>query len=138
MKFSKATNYALHSLVHLAMHTSEEAIKVEDLADRQNLSATYLSKILTKLVKGSLIESTPGAKGGYRLIRSPEDCSFLDVIYAIEGYESMLKCTMKHETAGNNECLIERAMKEVEDHMKEDLHSKTIADIVKQARERQV
>lgn len=137
MKLSKATNYALHSLVHLAAHASEEAIKVEELAERQKLSPTYLSKILTKLVKADLVESTPGVKGGYRLLRAPEDCSFLDVIYAIEGYESILKCTMKHETTKNSDCLIELAMKDVERQMKDELQSKTIAGIVKQARERQ-
>ena len=32
MKYSKATNYALHSMVHLAMESDREAVRVEDLA----------------------------------------------------------------------------------------------------------
>lgn len=136
MKFSKATNYALHSMVHLAMEPSEESVKVEELAERQKLSPTYLSKILTKLVKANLIESTPGVKGGYRLVRSPEECTFLDVIQATEGYESLLKCTMRHENSWNKTCLIERTMSEVEDRMKEELDGKTIGSIVAQAKEK--
>ncbi|GAE93516.1 Rrf2 family transcriptional regulator [Gracilibacillus boraciitolerans JCM 21714] len=43
---------------------------VQELAELQHLSPTYLSKILTKLAKAGLIESTPGAKGG--VIKSQE------------------------------------------------------------------
>ncbi|GEL66709.1 Rrf2 family transcriptional regulator [Marinilactibacillus psychrotolerans] len=130
MKFSKATNYALHSMVHLAMESGNEAIKVEDLASRQKLSPTYLSKILTKLAKANLIESTPGVKGGYRLLRAPEECTFLDVIRATEGYESLLNCTMSHDGKWNKSCLIERAMSDVENKMEEELANKTIAKIL--------
>ncbi|MFC6465043.1 RrF2 family transcriptional regulator [Marinilactibacillus sp. GCM10026970] len=132
MKFSKATNYALHSMVHLAMENTDEAVGVDSLAQRQKLSSTYLSKILTKLSKAGLIESTPGVKGGYRLVRAPEECSFLDVIQATEGYESLLNCTMSHDGKWSQTCLIERTMSEVEDKMKEELASKTIAGILSQ------
>lgn len=63
MKYSKATNYALHTMVFLTLAPKGKAIGVEPLAKMQELSPTYLSKILTKLVKAGLIESTPGAKG---------------------------------------------------------------------------
>ncbi|WP_225744546.1 Rrf2 family transcriptional regulator [Marinilactibacillus sp. Marseille-P9653] len=136
MKFSKATNYALHSMVHLAMENTNEAVGVDTLAQRQKLSPTYLSKILTKLSKAGLIESTPGVKGGYRLVREPEECSFLDVIQATEGYESLLNCTMSHDGKWSQTCLIERTMSEVEDKMKEELASKTIAGILLQMPEK--
>lgn len=130
MKYSKATNYALHSMVHLAMESNQEAVRVEDLANRQHLSPTYLSKILTKLSKAGLITSTPGVKGGYRLLRSPEECTFLDIIQAVEGQESLLNCTMSHHGSHHKECLIERAVSEAEDKMYEALSQKTIAKIL--------
>lgn len=135
MKFSKATNYALHSLVHLAMENSSEAIRVEDLAERQQLSPTYLSKILTKLTKANMIESTPGVKGGYRLAKPASECTFLEVIEVIEREDSLLKCTINNHAQWNKTCLIERAMFDVEEQMKQALQKKTIADIVKQAKE---
>lgn len=132
MKYSKATNYALHSMVHLAMESNNEAVRVEDLANRQHLSPTYLSKILTKLSKAGLITSTPGVKGGYRLLRSPEECTFLDIIQAVEGTESLLNCTMSHQGSHHKECLIEQAVAEAEDKMHEALAQKTIAEILRQ------
>ena len=46
-------------------------MSVESLAEMQKLSPTYLSKILTKLVKAGLIESNPGVNGGYRISKRP-------------------------------------------------------------------
>lgn len=133
MKYSKATNYALHSMVHLAMETDNEAVRVEDLAQLQNLSPTYLSKILTKLAKANLILSTPGVNGGYRLLKSPEQVTFLEIIQAIEGQGALLNCTMTLEGKGHHhECLIEKAIADAEDKLLEALAQKTIAGILAQ------
>lgn len=55
MKYSKATNYALHTMVFLTLNPKGKSMSVESLAEMQKLSPTYLSKILTKLVKAGLI-----------------------------------------------------------------------------------
>ena len=76
MKYSKATNYALHTMLYLVSTAPEQLISVHQLAEFQKVSPTYLSKILTKLVKAGMIESTSGANGGYRLSRKNPDPSF--------------------------------------------------------------
>lgn len=62
MKFSKATDYALHTMLFLTAATPQKPVGVQQLAKRQNVSPTYLSKILTKLVKAGMIESITGGK----------------------------------------------------------------------------
>ncbi|KIL51625.1 rrf2 family transcriptional regulator [Jeotgalibacillus alimentarius] len=128
MKYSNATNYALHTMVYLTTQQREKLVGVQELADMQRLSPTYLSKILTKLAKAGLIESTPGAKGGYKISRTKQDISFLDVIHAIEGETSLFDCTIHHEG-----CLIENVMREAEENMKSELQSKLLVDIAKEA-----
>lgn len=130
MKYSKATNYALHTMVHLTMQPKGQAVSVEQLASMQDLSPTYLSKILTKLVKAGLIESVPGAKGGYSISRRTPDISFLDVIEAVEGQSVLFNCTLEHE---QSDCLIERVMSEAEGNMKKELAGRTIQSIAQQA-----
>lgn len=129
MKYSKATNYALHTMVHLTMEPKGQAVSVDQLAYMQNLSPTYLSKILTKLVKAGLIESVPGAKGGYSISRRAQDISFLDVIEAVEGQSVLFNCGFDHE---ESECLIERVMVEAEGNMKKELAGRTIQSIAEQ------
>ena len=44
MKYSKATNYALHTILFLAKATPNKLVSVHQLAEMQNVSPTYLSK----------------------------------------------------------------------------------------------
>ncbi|MGI2328303.1 Rrf2 family transcriptional regulator [Planococcus sp. YIM B11945] len=128
MKYSNATNYALHTMIHLIRLPEGSTIGVQELAEMQKLSPTYLSKILTKLTKAGLIESTPGVKGGYKSPRSKNDISFFDVIKAIEGDTNLFDCSIHHEG-----CLIENVMRQAEEHMKEELGNKLLIDIAKKA-----
>ncbi|WP_150271416.1 Rrf2 family transcriptional regulator [Paenibacillus tepidiphilus] len=128
MKFSKATNYALHTMLFLAASPQHKLIGVQQLAERQQVSTTYLSKILTKLVKAGMIESTSGANGGYRLKRNFEEISFLDVIHAIEGTASLFECEMNH----GPECLIQQVMVSAEMKMEEHLRNQKLSELAKQ------
>ncbi|GGA46394.1 RrF2 family transcriptional regulator [Psychrobacillus lasiicapitis] len=128
MRYSNATNYALHTMIHLMLQPGGSPVGVKELAEMQKLSPTYLSKILTKLAKAGLIESTPGAKGGYKISRTKQEISFLDVINAIEGDTSLFDCSIHHEG-----CLIENVMRQAEENMKAELESKLLIDIAKEA-----
>lgn len=131
MRYSKATSYALHTMVHIILQPEGSSVGVQELAEMQQLSPTYLSKILTKLTKAGLIRSTPGAKGGYKIAGLKEEVSFLDVIHAIEGDTSLFDCSIHH-----GGCLIENVMLEAEAHMKDELASKLLIDIAKEAEAR--
>ncbi|MGK7377359.1 Rrf2 family transcriptional regulator [Planococcus sp. 1R117A] len=126
MKYSNATNYALHTMVHLIRLPKGSTIGVQELAEMQHLSPTYLSKILTKLTKAGLIESTPGVKGGYKVSRAPHEISFLEVINAIEGDTNLFNCSLHH----NERCLIENVMRQAEENMKDELRGSLLIDIV--------
>lgn len=125
MKYSKATNYALHTMLFLVAYTPDKPMGVQQLAERQNVSPTYLSKILTKLVKAGLIESASGANGGYRLRRKGDEISFLDIIHAIEGTASLFDCTLDHPS----ECLIQQEMVKAEGQMEDYLRNKMMSEL---------
>lgn len=129
MKYSQATNYALHTMLYLVALPPERNIGVQQLAELQKLSPTYLSKILTKLVKAGLIESTPGIKGGYRLVRNRADISFIEVIHAIEGTASLFHCEVGEAHRG---CLIQKVMTNAEQQMESYLQEQKLVDLVEQ------
>lgn len=128
MKYSKATSYALHTMLYLIAFAPDQPVGVQPLADKQGVSPTYLSKILTKLVKAGLIESATGAGGGYRLKRSKEEISFLDVIHAIEGTTSLFECCGSHDSA----CKIHQEMLAAEGQMEQHLREKKLIELVSQ------
>jgi Rrf2 family protein len=126
MKYTKATNYALHIMAFMVTYDSSENLSLQPLASHMNMSQTYLSKILTQLVKADLIQSTPGVNGGYSLRKKKEDISFFDVIQAIEGSGALFTC----EASGEGECRLERIMQEAESCMESYLKDKKLYDVV--------
>ncbi|NOU71926.1 Rrf2 family transcriptional regulator [Paenibacillus sp. LMG 31458] len=125
MKFSKATNYALHTMLMVVAASPTKPVGVQQLAEAQGVSPSYLSKILTKLVKAGMIESASGANGGYRLTRKKDEITFLDIIHAIEGTASLFDCDFDH----GSECLIQKVMVEAEDLMEQHLKKTRIIDL---------
>jgi Rrf2 family protein len=129
MKYTKATNYALHIMAYFVKQEGKDNLSLQPLANHMNIPATYLSKILTQLVKADLIQSTPGVNGGYSLRKPKNEISFYDVIQAIEGSGALFTCEM-NEMDGNHGCRIERVMKDAEEKMVTHLKEKHLCDIV--------
>lgn len=127
MKYSQATNYALHTMMYFVALPPGKTVGVQQLAKVQKLSPTYLSKILTRLVKAGLIESTPGIHGGYKLIRNRADLSFLEVIHAIEGTASLFHCNVGPHHPG---CLIQDVMTHAEQQMEDYLKERKLIELV--------
>lgn len=126
MKYTKATNYALHIMAFIVKQEGRENISLQPLAKHMNISPTYLSKILTQLVKADLIQSAPGMNGGYSLRKPKDAISFFDVIQAIEGSGALFTCEMSDQS----ECKLEKVMREAESHMVAYLKEKKLYEIV--------
>src|SRR5581483_6005489 len=56
------------------------------------VSESYLLEHLQALVAARVCESVPGPRGGFRLARTPDALSVLDVVEAIEGRQSAFRC----------------------------------------------
>ncbi len=125
MKYTKATNYALHIVAYMIKYEKNDNLSLQPLAARFNISPTYLSKILTQLVKAGIIQSTPGVNGGYVLRKRKEDISFMDVIKATEGAGSLFSCDLEEE----GKCPIDKVMTEAENIMAAYLQNKKLYEV---------
>jgi Rrf2 family protein len=83
--------YALHCLLWLT-GPLEQPPSSRDLAEMQGVSPAFMKKIFPKLEKAGIVEASGGIRGGYRLARSPEQISVLDVVDAVEGPKSLFDC----------------------------------------------
>jgi Rrf2 family protein len=140
MQFSKSTGYALHALVHLARAyaKSEGNLSIKQLAEMLGVSESYLSKIMSKLRKDGMVRSVTGITGGYELVKSAEEISFLDVISVIEGRQQLYECAgynpdqhrlFQQTTSAyghKNQCLIEKVMAGAEEQMSKYLQNHSI------------
>lgn len=101
MKISAKADYACIAVLDLSRYDKEgEPVSIDEIADRQGISRTFLVHIMKDLKNADIVESVRGPGGGYRLARSPESISVASVIEAIEGPMIDLKCMRPAEEEG--------------------------------------
>ncbi|HLV27397.1 MAG TPA: Rrf2 family transcriptional regulator [Gemmatimonadales bacterium] len=84
MRITTWAEYGLICALHLAHREEEGPVSGREIATREQLPPDYVEQILLRLRRAGLISSTRGAKGGYRLAKTPRDISVRDVIAASE------------------------------------------------------
>ena len=92
MKISTKGRYGLRTLMDIAVHQAQGPVNLNDIAERQGISAKYLWQIVNLLKTAGFVRGTRGPKGGYVLLRNPTDISLLDVIQILEGPVSLVEC----------------------------------------------
>ncbi|MBP5197632.1 MAG: Rrf2 family transcriptional regulator [Lachnospiraceae bacterium] len=98
MKISTKGRYGLRAMLDLAKHDIDgEAVSVQSISQRQNISESYLEQLVRMLRTAGLIKSVRGAGGGYKLAKSPDRISVGDVLRACEGDIEVVSCTSAGE-----------------------------------------
>ena len=84
MKLSTKGRYAVMALVDLASQSDGRPVALADIAERQEISLSYLEQLFAKLRRGGLVRSVRGPGGGYLLARSAEETRISDAILAVD------------------------------------------------------
>ncbi len=134
---SEGVEWALHSCLNLTWLPAGQAVPAAKLAAFYELPAAYLNKQLQALARAGIVQSTSGPKGGFRLARSPETITLLDIVVAIEGADEAFRCeellkqgpgadpTVDYRQA----CLLSRAMRRADLAWRRELAAQTLADL---------
>ena len=69
----------------LARRYPDGTVKIRHIAEDENLPEKFLELILLELKHARIVESVRGAKGGYRLKRSPSKIFLGEIIRTIDG-----------------------------------------------------
>ena len=104
MALTTRTRYALRALIDISRHDGDGPVRAADIAERQQLSAGYLERILLQLVESGLVQSRKGPGGGYLLNRPAADISLAEAIAA--GGEELFTVPCVCEEA-SEECSLE-------------------------------
>ncbi len=85
MKISQKLEYACRALCQLARHHDGKTLtRLEELAQREAVSANFLVQILNDLRRAGLIESRRGKSGGYLLGREARQISLRQIVEAVD------------------------------------------------------
>lgn len=77
--------YACRALAQLAKHHDGRTLtRLEDLAQREAISANFLVQILNDLRRSGLVESRRGKAGGYLLARPAREITLRHIVEAVD------------------------------------------------------
>jgi Rrf2 family transcriptional regulator, cysteine metabolism repressor len=79
------SRYAVVALAELARSRDDQPIPIAVIAERRGMPVQFLEQLFSTLRRAGLLESRRGVKGGYRLGRSAEEITVLEVVQALDG-----------------------------------------------------
>ena len=93
LRLTKLTDYGI--LLMTRMAASEQGLfTATELSETTRIPAPTVSKILQTLLHEGMLESTRGAKGGYRLTRPATEINVRDIITVFEGSIALTECNL--------------------------------------------
>jgi FeS assembly SUF system regulator len=136
VRLDKLTDYGLLLLTCIAGSPSASLRTARDLALESGLPLPTVSLLLQNLLKGGLLVSQRGIKGGYRLAREPQQISIGGVIAALEGPIALTVCSSG--VAGlcdlESSCAIKKNQRVISEAIRGVLEQLTLADLAQPIR----
>lgn len=99
MQLTRAADYAVRVMVHLATLPEEKRALLQELARFTDTPESFLSKVLQALTRAQLIASRRGKAGGFAILPAGREATMRQVIEAIDGPISLNVCLN-----GGNQC----------------------------------
>lgn len=96
MLFTKASEYALLSLIYMAQKPLPQ--DVDKISNEIKISKSFLAKILQNLAKFGILNSYKGANGGFILAKDIAEISLKDIIEGAEKHApAVYECSISKD-----------------------------------------
>jgi len=115
MRITYKGDYALKTVLDLALHYGEGVITIHDLAKDTDAPIKFLEQVLLDLKRGGFVESRRGKVGGYLLAKTPSQIKLGEVIKFIDGPIEPISCLEKgyEDCSDIYKCVFRNVWKEV-------------------------
>lgn len=133
MLVSTRGRYAIRVMIDLAEHMNGKYIPMKEIADRQDVSLKYMTKIMQVLTKSGMLDGQHGKGGGYKLNRDPAEYRIGDILRLTEGTLAPVSCIDETDCKCDRsyECRTRPMWNELDKLISEYLDGITIADLMK-------
>jgi Rrf2 family protein len=134
---SQKTRYTIRALQHLADKWRQGPVRLDAIAEAQNIPRKFLTVILSEMVREGVVISHRGREGGYELALAPVDIRYGDIIRLTRGSLALVPCAARnaHEHCANclpeAECRLRGLMLTLRDETSAMLDRITLADPIK-------
>jgi Rrf2 family iron-sulfur cluster assembly transcriptional regulator len=133
VKLTTRGRYAVMAMVDLARHSGDKFVSLAAIAERQEISLSYLEQLFAKLRRAGLVRSVRGPGGGYRLGGAGAELRIADIILAVDEPLRATRCSPGsavgcHSSKGR--CLTHDLWEELGRQIHGFLSSVSLADVV--------
>lgn len=138
MQLTRAADYAIRVMMHMASLPPGSRTSRNSLAEAADCPEQFLSKVLQGLTRAGLVISHRGNTGGFELPPTPAglSVSMLDVVEAIEGPIHLNICLNSGEACDRQQwCPAHSTWERAQAAMVEVLRGTSIADLAKRVPE---
>jgi len=84
VKIPTKGRYAVSAMMDLAIHDKIKPLTIAEIAEKQNISLSYLEQLFAVLRKHNLVRGTRGPGGGYRLAQVADNITVAQIIRAVD------------------------------------------------------
>ncbi|KMT20917.1 RrF2 family transcriptional regulator [Clostridium cylindrosporum] len=135
MKISTKGRYGLEALLDIAIFGNGDSVSLKTISSRQGISQKYLEHIFIALKKKEIVISLRGGQGGYRISRPLNEVTIGEVLRALEGSLSPVKC-ISENTNGKCEfydkCITKDVWVDIKTAVDDAVDSITLKDLVEE------
>lgn len=129
LRISKLTDYGTVILALLASEP-QRCFAAAEVAERTRIALPTVSKLLKKLQRSGLVDSTRGSHGGYRLARDANEVTAAAILHALEGPMAITECSGEHSNCGlESDCRVGHAWQRVNGAIRRALNDVTLAQM---------
>jgi len=134
MQLTRAADYAVRVMIHLAGLPPGTRASRADLAEDAGCPEQFLSKVLQSLTHAGLVSSHRGNTGGFELLHAHRNASVLEIVEAVEGPVRLNLClTAPHACERQNCCPAHAVWAEAQSAMSGVLRKATISALAEEA-----
>ena len=131
MRLTRAGEYAVRCVLYLSGREEGVVISRREVAEAMEIPGVFLGKIAQQLARAAILEIIQGARGGFRLLRSPEEVTLLQVVEAVVGEIFLNDCLLKSRSCSRVEsCAVHRVWVKARTQLRETLGQATFAQFL--------
>lgn len=124
--------YALRAVLYLARDPDGSPVPATKIAEELGLPRNYLSKILRRLARRGVLESSRGPSGGFRLGRSADELTLGDAVGPFFDFGVDEECLLgRRQCSDAKPCVAHHRWKRVVDDFRGFFLETTVGDLIR-------
>ncbi|RUM35625.1 MAG: Rrf2 family transcriptional regulator [Desulfobulbus sp.] len=132
MRLTRAAEYAIRCMVYLAQQGIGVLTSRQEIATNAEIPKHFLAKIAQDLAKSGLIEIKQGARGGFMLLKAPQQISLLEVVETMIGEIYLNDCVARPSSCKvTTQCAVHNVWLSARDQLRTTLNNVTFDQLIK-------